>query len=256
MESLLEISKLGCFSRDELKQLYSLTQRDCSHFIDKCLHNHFIERVKNDFYAVCNSSGLPVLEVPQIVSRIYPDSYLAMHSAFECYGSYNQVFNTVFVASVHRFRTFDYREYTIEHVEPSNGADVQWFHGCRVSSPEQTLVDCIDKIKYSGGLEELLECLWELPSLDENKLLSILTKRNKKVLWQKIGYLLQSYNQCYQLSANFFTECKKHLSKSRRDLEKEYPFEKIWNRDWGLYTPKNLFAYQNGGCDLDKPFPF
>lgn len=86
--------------------------------------------------------------------------------------------------------------------------------------------------------------------MDENKLLSILAKGNKKKRGKKIGYLLQPYDQCYPLSTNFCDECKRYLSKSR-GLWKTIFVRKICNRFWGLYAPKNPFAYQKGGFDLD-----
>jgi len=79
----------------------------------------------------------------------------------------------------------------------------------RVTSLEWTVIDSIADFEKIGGLEELLRCLLLIPSLDCNKLLDALELYGRAQLYQKAGYILESWKEELSLPEPFFCGMRK-----------------------------------------------
>ena len=167
----------------------------------------------------------------------------------EYYGIANQVFSNVFVGSLTRFNNFVFNDNEFIFKSAKNIKFVNNIinEGIKVSSLEKTIVDCIDNINLAGGIEEILNALEQIKYLNEKKILEVLLDINKMVLYQKVGYLLELYNNQFEFSDDFFKECKTHISKKVNYLI-QYEFKETeLNENWKLIVPKNLKSRINGG---------
>ena len=117
----------------------------------------------------------------------------------------------------------------------------------RVSSLERTIIDCIDNVDLAGGIEELLNALEQVGSLNEKKLLDVLASYNNMFLYQKTGYILEHFKEELKLSDAFFDECEPKVDNAiRYFLQDEYSNIKF-NSKWQLMAPLNLLSRMNGG---------
>ena len=160
-----------------------------------------------------------------------------------------QIFSNVFVGSLTRFNNFVFNDNEFIFKSAKNIKFVNNIinEGIKVSSLEKTIVDCIDNINLAGGIEEILNALEQIKYLNEKKILEILLDINKMVLYQKVGYLLELYNNQFEFSDDFFKECKTHISKKVNYLI-QYEFKETeLNENWKLIVPKNLKSRINGG---------
>lgn len=167
----------------------------------------------------------------------------------EYYGIANQVFSNVFVGSLTRFNNFVFNDNEFIFKSAKNIKFVNNIinEGIKVSSLEKTIVDCIDNINLAGGIEEILNAIEQIKYLNEKKILEVLLDINKMVLYQKVGYLLELYNNQFEFSDDFFKECKTHISKKVNYLI-QYEFKETeLNENWKLIVPKNLKSRINGG---------
>lgn len=128
----------------------------------------------------------------------------------EYYGIANQVFSNVFVGSLTRFNNFVFNDNEFIFKSAKNIKFVNNIinEGIKVSSLEKTIVDCIDNINLAGGIEEILNALEQIKYLNEKKILEILLDINKMVLYQKVGYLLELYNNQFEFSDDFLKNVK------------------------------------------------
>jgi predicted transcriptional regulator of viral defense system len=207
------------------------------------IKNKTICRVKMNLYAVTDLATLRcAANKYEIASHISDNGYVAYHSAMEYHGHGHQLFNEVSVITPYAFRAFEFEGLTYIRRQPtiSEGVMTPLMNSMvRVTDLERTIVDCIDRMKYAGGLEELLNNLSSIAYVDESRLVHYLSAYQKASLYQKTGFLLSLFKTQLRLSPSFFRQCKSHIGKSTRYLND--PAENtIYDADWHLCVPKDL----------------
>lgn len=225
-------------------------EKQYSNWIALKLKSNIYKKVRNNLYALVDPSINDIYSTKfEVASKISESSFICYHSALEYYGIANQVFSNVFVGSLTRFNNFVFNDNEFIFKSAKNIKFVNNIinEGIKVSSLEKTIVDCIDNINLAGGIEEILNALEQIKYLNEKKILEILLDINKMVLYQKVGYLLELYNNQFEFSDDFFKECKTHISKKVNYLI-QYEFKETeLNENWKLIVPKNLKYRINGG---------
>ena len=240
MDLYKELAALRCVTHNDFLRLTGsegATQRKIKNYLEK----GYVERIRRDLYAVISmETEQPIPSRFQIASSVAEDSYVALHSAFEFYGYANQVFYDVYFSSEKRIRPFDYDGiYYQPVVWRGNTGVVKTNAGVRVTNLERTVIDSIADFSKFGGLEELLRCIALIPSLDEAKLLEALAVYDRGQLYQKTGYILESYKDELSLTNEFFQQCERHISSSKTYLfDKQEDF--LFHEKWLLYAPKYL----------------
>ena len=84
-----------------------------------------------------------------------------------------------------------------------------------------------------------MRCLMLVPSVSEEKLLLALENYQNGFLYQKVGFLLEQFNDSFGLSDSFFAICRKHTPKADRYLSKEGS-NYIYHPEWRVIGPKNI----------------
>lgn len=240
MDLYKELAALRCFTHSDMVQLTG-SESAAIWSIKSYLKKGVIERVRRGLYAVISmETEQPIPNRFQIVSRITGDSFVSHHSAFEFYGYANQVFYEVYFSTEKKVRPFDYEGLYYQPVLwRGNHSVTEMNNGVRVTSLERTVIDSIVDFTKIGGLEELLRCIALIPSLDEAKLLEVLETYGRGQLYQKVGYILETYKDALSLSETFFSECMKRSSSSKTYLfDKQDDF--VFHRKWLLYAPNDL----------------
>lgn len=202
----------------------------------------YIDSVHRGLYVALDLvTGNPIANRYEIGSSINEDAYISFHSALEYYGLSNQVFNTVTVSTKQRFNAFDYDYVSYErtNINIQSGIITPLRTPLvRVTDVERTIVDCFHDIDRAGGLDELMEALHLVFSVDEQKLFSYLSEYNQIVLWQKIGYIMSLLKVKIGISNDFLSLCKSKIHDKKQYL--------VWNTelkyepDWKLYVPRNM----------------
>ena len=240
MDLYRELAALRCFTREDITRIAG-SESAAKWHIRNYLKKGYIARIRRDLYAVISlETEQSIPNRYQIASRISGDSYVSHHSAFEFYGYANQVFYNVYFAAEKRVRPFYYDGLYYQPVKPRGCKGVEEAgNGVRITSVERTVIDSIADFQKIGGLEELMRCLAMIPSLDEGKTLEALEAYGRGQLYQKAGYILESYKDDLSLSEAFFGKCAKLISASKTYLfEKQNDF--ILHNRWKLYAPKDL----------------
>lgn len=253
MKHYSELINMGCFTREDVRALLCNEAATHSLLYDYAKKG-LVERVRRNLYvAISLETNQPVRNRYAIASKISNGSYITHHSAFEYYGSANQVYYEVYVSGEQYFSEFEYDGITFKYMKPHiNGGIIINKDGVCVTDVERTLLDSINDFEKISGLEELLKCIEQMPPIEEEKLLSYLSLYNSKYLYQKAGYILENFTDIVKLSNNFFQECLKNIPNSKRYLYKsEYKKDFILNKKWNLYVPNNLLSLINKGVDYD-----
>lgn len=244
-----DLYKMKLFS---LKDVASLTNNEntAKSLLSTGVKNGTICRVKMNLYAVTDMATLRcAANKYEIASHISEDACVAYHSAMEYHGHGHQLFNEVSVMTSYSFRPFEFEgiTYIRRQGKIKEGVMVPLMNSMvRVTDLERTVVDCIDRIKYAGGIEELLNNLSAITYIDETKLLDYLEAYQKASLYQKTGYLLSMFKKQMRLSAGFFRQCKVHIGKSTRYLT-DSTDDSYYDAEWRLCVPKEMTTYLEKG---------
>ena len=212
--------------------------------------NRDIIRIRNNLYSLID----PITKSAaanrfQIASKITPTAFVAYHSALEYYGLSNQVFGEVTVGSLTQFNNFQFEGVDYNCQKEKNNAFVLNNAGehVRVTSLERTIVDCIDKISLSGGIEEVISALNQIKVVNTTDLLKILADRNEIFLYQKVGFLLEFFRESMSLPDSFFKECQQKTTRKTRYFLNDDFKDVAFNKKWKLIAPLDPLSRIYGG---------
>jgi predicted transcriptional regulator of viral defense system len=246
-----KIHELKIFHKKDVVAL-TTNENAAKELLRRYKQQQFILQIRRNLYAATDlATKAPLVSKFEIASQINDSSYLAYHSALEYYGLAHQVFYEMAVASNQRFSAFEYDGIRYFYAESKTNMGVvnpQTDSLIKVTELERTMIDCIDRIDLSGGLEELIQCFSLITYVNENKLIEYLSVLNKQFLYQKTGLILRYFQNEMNLSEHFFEYCKSKIDKSIRYLT--YPHESdTYFKEWQLYAPQNILSFleQGGG---------
>ena len=228
--------ELGCFTLQDVTDMVG-ERSAVPYLVNDYQRKGYIDRIHRNLYTVMDTEREePMLTKYQIGSRLFPDAYIALGSAFEAWGYAPRVGNEVFVATGTRFTDFRYNGVFYRRVHPKAKASTEWVAGALVTSLEQTVVDSLHSFEGSRGLEDVVECIVRLPKLDADKLLGCLEKYGNGYLYQKCGYVLEQLQEYVGLPEAFYRECRAHCASTVRYMVKGAE-NLVYNRAWGIYGP-------------------
>ena len=229
--------ELGCFSLQDITDMTG-EQSVVKYLVNDYQRKGYIDRIHRNLYTVMDrETQEPVLTRYQIGSRLFPDAYVCLHSAFEAWGYAPQRGNEVFVATETRFTDFRYNGVFYRRVMRKAGIDTERVAGSLVTGLEQTVVDSLHAFEGIAGLEEVMECIIRLPKLDADRLLKCLERYGNGYLYQKCGYVLEQLQSYVRLPEGFYRECQAHCASTVRYMVKGAT-NLIYHRGWGIYAPR------------------
>lgn len=209
-----------------------------------------ISQVRRDLYVATDlASKVSLASKFEIASHITKSSYLSHHAALEYHGIAHQVFFELYISSDESFNNFDYEgiSYTFCQSKSEIGVVNPYTDSLvRVTDLERTVIDCVNRIDLSGGLEELVECFAIITYIDESKLLDYLSHFNKQILYQKTGFILGYFQNEMKLSDDFFEFCKSKIGKSTRYLTDTHESDTYF-KNWRLCAPSNILSFLEQG---------
>jgi len=251
MKYIQELHRLKIFHKKEVTALTN-DENVAKETLRRYKKRGLISQVRRDLYVVTDlASQASLVTKFEIAGNLTPTSYLSYHTALEYHGLAHQVFYEMYVSSKESFNSFDYEGITYTFFRSTSDAGVmnpKTDSLVRVTDLERTVLDCINRIDLSGGLEELVQCFAIITYIDENKLSAYLHHFDKQILYQKAGFILGYFQKEMKLSNAFFETCKSKIGESTRYLTDTHESDTYF-KDWKLCAPKNILSFleQGGG---------
>jgi predicted transcriptional regulator of viral defense system len=202
-----------------------------------------LDKVKRGVYAVVPPNLVGADYKPDkflVAGKLKENYYLSYHSALELHGVAQSTYNTVWLttkqpSSALNYKSINYKFVTTQYyfgLEEINQGGVK----LTVSDREKTLLDCVRKIKYSGGLEELVKSLQNFPTFDWDQLLDYLTRFGEHSLYQKTGFMLEKIDLRVpdKVIARILNKVSNKTYYLDRDRQSSYV------KKWNLMIPDNF----------------
>lgn len=159
----------------------------------------FIERIEKGKYLIIpleSEKGKYTLNEFVIASYLVEPSAIAYWSALHYHGLTEQIPRTVFIQTPVRkkknVQEIFGMQYQIVRIQEEKffGVKQEWIDDTQVgiTDKEKTIIDCLDKPHYAGGIVEVAKALQD-PSLDRARLAEYAQKINNFAVIRRLGYL-------------------------------------------------------------------
>ncbi len=213
-------------------------------YITKLRKKGYFKKIRKGLYAIASPDMIDQAKARPdkflVASKLRDEYFISHHSALEIHGLSQTIQNRVYITAKTHIQPFTYSDIcykvvTTKHFfgfEKRNHLDSTIV----VSDREKTILDCIRKIKYAGGLEEILKSFENLPALNTKNFIDYLNKINEKGLYQKTGFILE------RLEITGFEDIHdKLLSKvGKRTHYLDEDRDSFYVKKWNLMVPKRF----------------
>ena len=183
--------------------------------------------------------GVPV-DPSAVVAALDGDAIASYHSALELYGvAHNVSFSFQFRSDTTR-RAFTFRGVAYEPVGHVGGVEWRFMRlagvRTRVTTREQTIIDCLDRPSRSGGVEEVVRSLTTLSYVDLEKLVTLACRRSPATV-SRVGWLLSQKTEDWSVSEEQLARLESMLGDGPYRLGRPHAGDSCWCRRWRLMFP-------------------
>jgi predicted transcriptional regulator of viral defense system len=224
MEKILQ--KLEVVNTHDVADHLGITKEHASVLLHRLTKEGIAEKViKGLYYIKPNRESKRPPNRYLVASKIQADSVLCYHSALELHGLSHQQFYTVFVHSAKRFNPFTFKNIRYHHVQLKDPdfeveeVTVRDFK-IRTTRLERTILDCSQKLRFSGGWEELYHSLDNNISVNPLRVFSNTNKLyNSKLTYRKMGFLFDLYYNRWNFNKDLYQNMKNIILTKMLDYE-------------------------------------
>jgi len=196
-----ELSKKKAFTIEDAEQISRANKGVLKVILSRLEKNGWIERIEKGKYIVIPlgaEKGKYTLNEFVLGSFLVDPCIISYWSALNYYGFTEQIPRTVFIQTTSRRK---HQEVTIFGVpykiirmneEKIFGVEKAWFEDTQINltSKEKTIVDCLDKPQYAGGIIEVAKAL-RTEEYDKNMLITYAKKIHNSGVIRRLGYICE-----------------------------------------------------------------
>lgn len=208
--------------------------------------------VERGVYGVVPSGADPERFLPDrflVAAALRDDSVLAYHSSLELLGYAHSTYRDVFYLTsrrrkdVHlgrgRIRALLHPKPLRERGEANYGIETRERLGVKlkVTGAERTLVDCLAAPGYAGGLEEALQSIRGIPTLDLERLAGYLDRLGQRRLFAAVGFFLEAEARRLFIPPEFLSRLEREKPRSPTYLIRAKTGGRL-NTRWNLVVPE------------------
>ncbi|MBE6130340.1 MAG: hypothetical protein E7183_01260 [Erysipelotrichaceae bacterium] len=239
MKYIKELSSLKLFNKKDVIYICGSVS-NANYILKSYIEKGYITKIKKDYYVINDLvNDMPAANKYEIACGYDKNDFISHHSVFEFYGFNNQVYNTIDITTDTFKRDFVFDNNLYKYHKSSNCIQVNNISGIKISTIERAIVDCIND---SANFEyyELLECINSINVIDESRVLNYLESLNNKLLYKKVGFVLEKYQDEFNISNDFFFECKKRSENIVGYYNLQAKESLVFNAKWRLFVYKDM----------------
>ena len=248
---LKEFHAPGCFTLDEAVTILG-AERAREH-VRYLLKQGYIETTRRGLYSFLPERTDVLPDRYVLASKATPGGYLSHHTALEVLGVAQTTFtSTLYVTVRTRVAAFAHRGTVIK---PLLSTRTVQGHGLlarvkrggwdlRVAGRELTLVQCLDQLKYAGGLEEVLRSVEGFSSIDWERLELLIEPvtgpYGKASLNAKVGFVVERFSRLWHPPAGLLDRLEQRRGKGAVYLGTSPGRGGHWVPRWHVIVPRSF----------------
>lgn len=202
--SYLAENRKNIFALGDVVEVLDCSYENAKVIVERLAKKKWIVRIiKGKYLIVPLTAGVrgEYTEHEFIIASLFKPCYIAYWTALNYYGFTEQVPNKIFVAIRKRMRDREILGMKFKFVYVSEkkffGFNNVLISNVRVkiSDKEKTIVDCLDKPKYCGGIEEITKAIFfAKDEIDFEKLTNYAIKIGNNAVLKRLGFILDFLN--------------------------------------------------------------
>lgn len=202
-----------------------------------------VERVRRGVYVSKTGKYTGEAPDPFLVARVAdPEAMVSYHSALVAHGTAHNIgfecaFRSAKVRSSFEYGGVRYIPFDTDDSPQTQTIRSKSYGAVRVTTREQTLVDCLMHPGRAGGVEETLRSCSAFPYLDVDALLEILEDASATTL-SRVGWLLDVKRNSWNVNKDALSELRDRLGKGPYRLDPKAKKTKDWSSYWRLCLPE------------------
>ncbi|MBI2995277.1 MAG: hypothetical protein HYY52_01010 [Candidatus Melainabacteria bacterium] len=183
-----------------------------------------------------------------LAHKIIPDGIIGYHAALELHGLAQSSYNIVHIITDEPYNVKPFTAYGINYKPVKQDVSfgktkvIRGSEEVIVTDIERTLIDCIDKLKYAGGLEEYFKSISSESYINEKKIIKYLKKYDKVALYHKVDFVLEYFKDKWNITDYTLKSLLSGISLLNTVYLDPSNKEIKHNPKWNLYIPKNFEA--------------
>ena len=237
-----ELSKKKAFTIEDAEQISHANKDVLKVILSRLEKKGWIERIEKGKYVIIPlgaEKGKYTLHEFVLGSYLVDPCIISYWSALNYYGFTEQIPRTVFIQTTSRKK---HQEVTIFGIpykiikikeEKIFGIEKAWFEDTKINltNREKTIIDCLDKPQYAGGIIEVAKAL-RTEEYDKKTLVKYAKKINNTGVIRRLGYICE------------FLQIPIHLpeikTRNYLKLDPTLPKSNELNAKWNLIINENL----------------
>jgi predicted transcriptional regulator of viral defense system len=225
----------------------------------KLLHYYITKgrliNVRRGIYAVVPPGAKPeqiLIDPYLLASKAAKDSILAYHTALELHGSAYSVFEQFTFLTAYKIKPFEvqnrwFRPVTLPTVLKNSahadfGIENLDRQGVviRLTSPERTFVDVLDRIELSGGWEEVVRSVSNIAILRVADVIKYCLLLDNRILAAKVGYFLEQRQGAFAVGEDVLKPLLEKKPLTAQSLLTDKGEQGRLIKKWNIILPINL----------------
>ncbi len=211
--------------------------------------------VKRGLYAVVSRGFDPKKYTPDpflLASRMTSDAVLSHHTALEFYGRAYSVFSKFTYQTSKSPKSVTFRGMSFQPVKAPEalkrknkeefGVKTHDLKGLKVkvTTLERTLVDVMDRPKYSGSWEEKWRSLETVEFFDLDQVVEYVKLLGNATTAAKVGFFLDQHQDELMVSEDYLDKLRQLSPKQPHYLERKKNKKSSWVASWNLMVPDEI----------------
>ena len=192
------------FTSEDAVKAYGSSNRRLWELLSTLVKRGWLQRIEKGKYLILPFEAGREREWTEhefiIASYLIEPYFIGFRSALNYYGYTEQISRKVYIASTRRklktaleISGVTYRLVNMPEKKFFGFKQISIYGSLvNISEPEKTIVDCLDRLRYGGGISEVVKALWYgRDELDFFKMAKYSLRNGNRAASQRLGYLIE-----------------------------------------------------------------
>lgn len=242
----LNRTQKGPFTAKEVSKMLGLQLSKVSVALTYFAAKGWLSRVRRGLYITVPLGTVNPREYKEnplvVASRVFPPCYIGGWSAAEHWEFTDQIFNSVVVFTLRKYRHKTLRiqgtDYVVKFMSKKYFGQTKsvWEGNVKIqlSDPIQTIVDILDDPSIGGGMRNVMDIVQEYfksQYRNDDEIVKYIEHRNNKTVYKRLGLIIETFN----IDAVKLKEtCSKNISAGYSLLDPSVEAGGAFNSKWNL----------------------
>jgi len=242
----LNRNQKGPFSSREAAKSLGLPPKDVGTILTYFATKGWLSRIRRGLYITVPLGTINPKEYKEnpliVANRVFAPCYIGGWSAAEHWEFTDQIFNSVVVFTLRRYRhkilQIQGIDYILKFINKKYFGQTKqiWISNAKIqmSDPIRTIIDILDDPSIGGGIRNVADIVQEYfksQHRNDEEIIKYINLRNNKTIYKRLGYLIET---CDIDAAKLKDDCVKNISTGFSLLDNAVEPSGSFNSKWNL----------------------